>query len=162
MTEVALDAARLLLNGRWAALASLDDSGPLASMVAYAPDPSCGGVLMLLSELAQHTRNLLEDPRASLVVSAPDVGGGDPQQLARVTLIGEARPLTPGSRTCEDAKAIYLAHLPDAGPRFALADFRLFRLLPATVRYVGGLARAASLSSAELAGAAAALGGTGR
>ena len=35
--------------------------------------------------------------------------------------------------------------------RFGLADFHLFRLVPAEIRYVGGFARALSMTPAELA-----------
>ena len=50
--------------------------------------------------------------------------------------------------------ALYLSRFPDAEMRFGLADFHLFRLVPAEIRYVGGFARAFSMTPAELAEAA--------
>ncbi len=111
--------------------------------------------LLLLSELAQHTRNLLADPRVSLVVSDPDGGDGDPQLLPRATLVGEARPVPVETEEFSAARTRYLSYFPDAEMRFELADFHLFRLVPSAVRYVGGFARAASISPATLSQAAA-------
>ena len=52
--------ARLIVERRWGALATLREDGtPLASQVAYAAQPANGSLLMHLSELAEHTRNLL-------------------------------------------------------------------------------------------------------
>ena len=153
-TDVELDAARLFLTRRWAALATLEAGAPLATMVAYAPEAHLEGVLLLLSELAQHTRNLLADPRVSLVVSDPDGGDGDPQLLPRATLIGAARSIASDTAEFAAARLLYLSHFPDAEMRFELADFHLFRLAPSAVRYVGGFARAASISPAKLSDAA--------
>jgi putative heme iron utilization protein len=154
-TDFELDAARLFLTRRWAALATIEDGAPLATMVAYAPEARLDGLLMLLSELAQHTRNLLADPRVSLVVSDPDGGDGDPQLLPRATLVGEARPIARDTAEFAAARTLYLSSFPDAEMRFELADFHLFRLAPSAVRYVGGFARAASIVPAKLSQAAA-------
>jgi putative heme iron utilization protein len=154
-TEFERSAARLFLTRRWAALATIEDGAPLATMVACAPEARLDSVLLLLSELSQHTRNLLADPRASLVVSDPDGGDGDPQLLPRATLIGEARPISSESGDFDAARTLYLSHFPDAEVRFELADFHLFRFVPSAVRYVGGFARAASISPAQLSDATA-------
>jgi hypothetical protein len=55
--------------------------------------PQCSHVepLFLISPLAQHTRNLGADPRASVLVASP--AGADPMQEPRATIIGTARPL---------------------------------------------------------------------
>jgi putative heme iron utilization protein len=87
-TSTELDAARPILTRRWAALATLTDNGPSASMVAYAPEPDLSSLLLFLSGLSQHTRNLLEEPRVALVVTEPDSGEGDPQTLARLSVKG--------------------------------------------------------------------------
>ena len=150
-TDFEVDAAQLILTSRWAAIATVEGGAPIASMVAYAPEPSLQGVLLFLSELSQHTQNLLDDPRVSLVVSAPDTGRDDPQSLPRATLTGEARPLTGDGKAFREAQALYLSRFPDAEMRFGLADFHLFRLVPAEIRYVGGFARAFSMTPAELA-----------
>ena len=149
-TDFELDAARLFLTRRWAALATIEDGAPLATMVAYAPEARLESVLLLLSELAQHTRNVLADPRVSLVVSDPDGGDGDPQLLPRATLVGDARTIARDTDEFTAAKTLYLSCFPDAEMRFELTDFHLFRLVPSAVRYVGGFARAASIAPAKL------------
>lgn len=146
-SAVQLEAARLVVEERWAALATVDDDGPSASMVAYAIEPATLVLVMHLSGLSAHTRQLLSDARASVAISRPDSGQGDPQQLPRVTLAVTARPLEPGSPEHAAASAAYLARFPDASMRFALADFVLFAGAIEGVRYVGGFARAASFDA---------------
>ena len=156
-SEHELEAARLILNHRWAALATVEGGAPLATMVAYAPEPTLDGIIIFLSELSQHTRNLLRDPRVSLVISEPDDGEDDPQLLPRVSLTGGARPIAAEDAGFERVKALYLSRFPDAEMRFEMSDFHLFRLVPADIRYVGGFARAFSMSPKDLTDAAAAL-----
>lgn len=69
-----LEAVELIRAQRWAALGTIGGEGPLASMVAYVAEPDPANLLMFLSRLSQHTRNLLADPRASLAVAVPDSG----------------------------------------------------------------------------------------
>src|SRR5512140_1537945 len=154
--EMNHDAARLILEERWAALATLDGGLPLATMVAYAPEPSLTGLLMLLSGLAAHTGALLADPRCSLAVTRPDAGTGDPQLLPRVSIQGSAIALEADEPQYGAAKRTYLARFPDAEPRFDLADFVLFRFVPAEARYVGGFARAIRMTGNQLSEAATA------
>lgn len=146
-------AVRDLLTGqRWAALATIDNSGdPFASKVACVQDPAAGGLLMHLSELAEHTRNLAARPGASLVIGQPDLGEGDPQTLARLSVAGRVERVEPDSADFPGARARYIARLPDAEVRFGFADFVLLRLVPARGQFVGGFARARSLSAATLA-----------
>ena len=156
-SELALEAARLLREERWAALATLHEGGPLASHVAYAPEQDLSALVLHLSGLSAHTRDLLADGRASLAVGRPDSGAGDPQTLPRLTLTGRAGPLDEDDPAHGAAKALYLARFPDAGMRFTLPDFVLFRFVPDGVRFVGGFARAARVSPEQLAEAARAL-----
>ncbi len=154
---VEVEVVRLILGERWGAIATLDGGAPFASMVAYAPEPTLDAVLLFLSHLSQHTRNLLEDPRVSLAISRPDSGEGDPQLLPRVTLTGTVDAIERDSEAWGPAMEIYVGRFPDAAPRFELADFHLLRLRPTSVRYVGGFARAFSMTDADLREAASAL-----
>ncbi len=58
---------------------------PYGSFVAYGMWE--GRPVFLVSHLAEHTRNLLQDNRASLLVAEP--GTGDPLARGRVTLVGQ-------------------------------------------------------------------------
>lgn len=147
--------ARIIRAGRWAALATHGDGGPLASMVAYAYEPDFAGFLMHLSRLSLHTRNLLTSPFASIAISEPDTASvRNPQTLPRVSIQGEARPLPGGSPEFAAARALYEKRFPDSSPLFGFEDFLLFRLLPREARFVAGFARAYTVGADELKEAA--------
>ncbi|KAG0630511.1 hypothetical protein M758_1G183500 [Ceratodon purpureus] len=64
---------------------------PFGSFVDFAPDDS-GHLIFSFSALAIHTRNLLSDPRCTVVIQLPGSGGlGN----ARVTIFGDVYPLSP-------------------------------------------------------------------
>ena len=151
MSALTREAAALIQAERWAALATLEGGEPSASMVAYALDAGGRGLLLFLSQLAQHTQSLVAHPRAALVISEPDTDGGDPQRLQRVTLTGDAVVIPPGVEAFVEAGERYVARFPDALPRFELGDFLLFRFTPLAGRYVGGFARAARFTWQQLA-----------
>lgn len=149
------DVARLIRGERWAALATLGERAPFASLAAYAPEPDLAGFILHLSRLAPHTQNLLSDPRASLAICEPDTAGGDPHTLARLSVQGVVEVVTPETAEYASARDLYLQRLPETERLFSFGDFVLFRLVPKEARYVGGFARAFSLSAAELRAAAA-------
>lgn len=146
---------RLIRAERWAALATLSEGAPFGSLVAYAPEPDLAGFVLHLSRLAPHTHNLLSDPRASLAICEPDSGGEDPHTIARLSVQGVVEVVSPETLEYAAARDLYLQRLPEAERLFGFSDFVLFRLVPKEVRYVGGFARALSLSAAELRAAAA-------
>jgi heme iron utilization protein len=130
------------------ATVALDPAGfPFGSLVAYAVD-DVGRPLLCLSDLAEHSRNLGADPRASLMAAAE--GGGDPLALARVTVLGSVVELH--GEACADALGTYRDRHPDAFYA-AFADFRLYRLDVASVRYVGGFGRMSWVSADDHAAA---------
>ena len=60
----------MLQHHRWAAMATLNEAGlPAASMVAYALDTQRGHIYLHLSGLAAHTKELLRQPAAALIIS---------------------------------------------------------------------------------------------
>jgi putative heme iron utilization protein len=143
---------RLISEQRWAALATVDQKGdPQASMVAYVPEPGFSGILLHLSQLAAHTRNLLETSRASLVITEPDDRECDPQTLARASFSGPVRAIARDGDEYSKGKERYLARLPDAEQLFAFGDFTLLRLQPRSIRFVAGFGRAFSFSETDLA-----------
>jgi putative heme iron utilization protein len=143
------EAVRALLAGaRHAVLSThgLEPAGyPYGSLVPVATTAR-GEPLLLVSRLAQHTRNLTADGRASLLVTA-DAGAGDPQQAARATVLGTSRRLE--GPEAQLARARYLEAHPAAEMYFGL-DFDLWVLAPVEARYVGGFGAAAWVSGSEL------------
>ena len=140
----------LLQSQRWAALATVDaQCVPLASMVGYAMSAQLDSATLHLSRLAAHTRNLLANRHAALVIGAHDGGQSDPQQLPRATLQGRVEVIERENERYRSLRDGYLARLPDAAPLFDFPDFILFRLVVEEVRFVGGFAQAFSYRGQE-------------
>lgn len=141
----------LLTRQRVAALGTLDEQGaPFVSMVPYALLPAAGELIIHISGLAPHTRNLERQPRAALMVCEAEVAGEPVHALARVSLDVNALPCPSGSAENVAARTAYLARFPEAEPMTALGDFRFVRLQPAGARQVAGFGAARRLDAAEL------------
>jgi hypothetical protein len=155
MQQADREILRGLVNGhRQAALGTLADESPFLSMVLYAVERRASAApafLIHVSRLAPHTRQLLADPRASLMVMEPDVNADDPQALARVTFQVTAGVIHVDGADFAAARASYLARLPQQEYLFGFPDFLLVRLTPSQARYVGGFASAFSLNAAQVA-----------
>jgi len=143
-------ARRLLRAARAGTLATSMQGQPFASLVtpATAPDLS---VLLLLSDLSEHTRHLRADPRCSVLVWGV-AEGANPQTAPRVTVTGLAEAVSDGALT-----ARYLAVHPYAALYAGFGDFNLWRIRPVNGLYVGGFGRAARLRAADLTPDAAAV-----
>ncbi len=118
-------------HGVLATLSVRQAGWPFASATPFALDAE-GRPLLLLSELAEHTKNLRADPRASLLVQ--DSGAqDDPQAGGRVTLLGT---LAPSSDS--DAAERYVERHPQAEHYLRLGDFHVWVLEPKEARFVNG------------------------
>ncbi|NJD87578.1 MAG: hypothetical protein FIB05_06160 [Betaproteobacteria bacterium] len=147
-------AARLaaLVRGRKAAaLGPLHAGAPVVSMVPYAVVPGGTAFVIHVSRLAAHTKDMLADPRVSLLVMQPEGEDVDAQALARVSIQGEARELARGSEEEREARGAYLARFPEAAPLTEFGDFSFFAIRPAQARFVAGFAQAMSLGADTLA-----------
>lgn len=148
--------AALICEHRQSALGTLDDQGaPFVSMVLYVPEETRAttarrGFLIHISRLSAHTRHLEADNRASLLITQPDSGTGDPQQLPRVTIQVRAERISHESEEYARARARYIERLPASEFLFTLPDFALYRLIPTEARYIGGFGRAFSLTAEQL------------
>jgi heme iron utilization protein len=120
---------------------------PFASSAPYAADGR-GRPVFLFSRLAVHTKNLLADPRAGLMVAQPDTPG-DPA-AGRVTLLGEVAPV--GEREAGAARRLYLARHRDAGQWADFGDFVLYRMEIREVYYVGGFGSMGWIAAADFEG----------
>jgi hypothetical protein len=90
--------------------------------------------LLLVSALAEHTRNLLADGRASLAVS--ESGSANIQEAARLTLVGDFAPFSAPAETI----ARYCRYLP-AAEQYLQLDFMFFRMRVERARYIAGMGR---------------------
>jgi hypothetical protein len=117
------------------------DGFPFASVVPFVTDEHHRPIF-LISSLAEHSRNLLTDPRASLMI-AKTLGEGE---MARVSLMGEAHPIEADPLLV----ARYLRYHPHAERFLQLGDFRFYRFEPVKVLTVGGFAKASWLDGSRL------------
>jgi putative heme iron utilization protein len=119
---------------------------PFASLTPYAFAAS-GEPLFLISNLAEHTRNLRADPRVSLFIQDSSALA-HPQAGARITIMGLAKEVDEDE--IEDARRRYLARLPEGEGLFQMADFALFKLQIERVRFIGGFGEIFWLNPEEL------------
>ena len=143
--ELAADARALVRRALKASLATIaaGSGHPYASLITVATEAS-GAPVFLISALAQHTKNLAQDPRASILFDGTGAAG-DPLQGARVTLFGKAE------KTGEEAaRRRFLARHPEAAFYADFPDFAFWRLEVEGAHYIGGFGRIVDLSPAEL------------
>lgn len=129
----AAQARRYLRAQRYGVLSTLSQKlggYPFGSLAPYVLDHAARPVI-LISRLAEHTRNIDADPRVSLLVHEP---AGDLQAAARVTLIGEAAPLDAPTAF----RSRYVRFFPEAARLLALGDFSFYAITPRTIRFIGG------------------------
>ena len=125
-----------------------DDSGrPYASLVLVAPAVD-GSPILLLSDLADHSRNLKRDARAALLFDGT-AGLDDPLTGPRVSVLGQVRPV-PGRADAARLKAIFLARHPGAAVYADFTDFRVYRMAVESAHYVAGFGQIHWLSAAEI------------
>lgn len=134
----------LLHSAQEAALATHSttlEGFPFASAVPFVTDEHHRPIL-LISGLAEHSRNLAANSRASLMI-AKTLGEGE---MARVSLMGELLPFDADPLLV----ARYLRYHPHAERFLQLGDFRFHRFEPTRVLTVGGFAKASWLEGSRL------------
>lgn len=136
MSALGAEARRLARGQTQGVLSTLSlrvEGHPFGSVAPYVLDHA-GRPVILISDLAEHTRNLQADPRCSLITQpfSPDM-----QVAGRVTLLGRA-----GRLPEKDALGPrYLRHHPQAEGYFAMHDFAFWVIEPVRIRYIGGFGR---------------------
>ena len=131
------EARELVASQSSGLLATCSAGHPWGSLVAYGPLDD-GSPVLLVSRMAEHGRNLLAEPRASLVVTDLSVSD-DPLACPRVTLSGHVRQ--PSGENAQTALAAFMAAVPHASRYARFADFTLWVLRVERVRWVGGYGR---------------------
>src|SRR4051812_9835908 len=141
--------ARTLLHlsrtGSLSTLSRKQAGFPFGSVMPYGLDDH-GRPTFLISTMAMHTQNLQADPRASLLVTAPDAAT-DPLGAARVTLVGTAAPIP--QQEVGEARAGYLDRYANAKYWVDFEDFSFYRLDVVDVYYVGGFGVMGWVAAAE-------------
>jgi len=141
--ELGSAARRLIRSRDLAALGTSLGGRPYVSLVAAACD-SDASPLLLLSDLAQHTRNLIADPAVSLLFE-DTAGHADRLAGPRLTLLGRAE-------RCDDPRAAarFAARYPASAAYAGFGDFHLYRVSIERGHLVAGFGRIAWIEAAEL------------
>lgn len=135
MSDHASTARRLLNHQSVGVLSthSIDVEGyPFGSIAPYAIDYE-GEPTILISEIAQHTRNIKHNNKVSLTVF--DAGSDDPQSSSRLTWIGDAESIDPSDN---DTRERYLRYFPSSESYFETHDFSFYRIRLRRARFIGG------------------------
>lgn len=153
-TDAARSLKQLIRKERVAALATLRDCAPHASMTLFLAADDYSAFYIHVSRLAWHTQDLLKDPRVALLMTDADDGRDDPFTLRRLTLRAKASRIANDAAEFGFLKSAWLGRFPMQSINFELADFNFWRLAPLDARYVAGYGRIMNLSAADLAAAA--------
>ncbi len=108
---------------------------PFGSVAPFVLDHA-GNPIILISNIAEHTKNITANPKVSLLVFA---GAEDLQANARLTLLGEAMLIDKSAD--KDLRTRYLRYLPQAATYFDMHDFAFYRIQATYVRYIGGFGK---------------------
>lgn len=134
----------------------VEDGWPTGSAVIPACDID-GSPLILISELADHTRHIAHDPRVSLLYATSSGSPGIPPEqdtardadntadTARMTVFGRA--VKSGDT---DLKGRYLASRPSAAIYAGFADFSIYRIEVTAAYWVGGFGKQRRLRGDQL------------
>src|SRR3954465_10141377 len=127
--------------------------GALATLMPGSGDPYCslvnvashcdGSPILLISRLALHTRNILADPRVSLMLD--ERAEGDPLEGARIMLAGRAEKAGAGDTEAVRVRRRYLNAHPSAEAFAGFKDFSFFRIRPGGAHLVAGFGRIVDL-----------------
>jgi heme oxygenase (biliverdin-IX-beta and delta-forming) len=132
--DPALFSRRLARRCDRAALATSLTGAPYASLVLLAHDHDASP-LLLLSDLAQHSRNIAAEPRVSLLLDGT-AGYSDPLAGPRLSIQGRA-----AATADPDLLARFTSRHPASAGYAGFGDFRLYRVAVERAHLVAGFGR---------------------
>jgi heme iron utilization protein len=135
MSKEAIDnAAALIKSKQDGVLSTLSvklKGFPFGSVVPYCLDNARWPVV-LISTIAEHTKNIKADNRCSLTIV---MEGEDVQANGRICLIGHMEELL---STEKEVMERYYVQFPKSRSYDATHSFSFYRLAPISIRYIGG------------------------
>lgn len=117
---------------------------PFGSVVPYLVSPT-GQVAIFISQLAEHTKNILVDNKVALTIS-DSAHSENPVAEARITLVAEAAL----SLQQEQLRSLYREQFVDAETILSLAGFQFFELELIAVRLIAGFGEIGWLNPEQL------------
>jgi heme iron utilization protein len=137
MSRYAIHARDLILSARWGVLATASQSmegHPFGSLTPYDVDAR-GDIVIYVSHLAEHFRNLRHDPRGSLTVAGYPVAR-DVQAAPRATVLLTFSPVP--DTELSSVNASYRRRFPQSEDYELTHDFVYLRGTPLRIRWIGG------------------------
>ncbi|MBC7786303.1 MAG: DUF2470 domain-containing protein [Methylophilaceae bacterium] len=145
------EAKQFLCSTRSGVLSSFSakfEGYPFGSVAPFVLDHALQPIV-LISTIAEHTKNILLNRKISLLVFA---GHEDLQASSRLTLMCDAVKIETDESNQEyiDLRARYCRYFPDSVGYFATHDFNFYRLHIRQARYIAGFGNMGWLSGCEL------------
>lgn len=131
--------ARDLLNSEYQGILcthSLEVEGyPFGSVVPYCLSAE-GQPVILISTIAQHTKNIIVNNKVSLI--STESGSDDSQTVGRITYLGDVRKLDENN---EETFELYYCFFPQSRDYHKTHDFDFYAIDLLRVRYIGGFGK---------------------
>ena len=137
-------------NGILSTFSSQFTGYPFGSVTPFILDEHAQPVI-LISSIAEHTKNILANPKVSLLVFE---GNDDLQASSRLTLMGEAVKIE-SIETSTDYQNLYLRYLryfPQSASYFATHDFYFYRITITHARFIEGFGKMGWIEGHALVG----------
>lgn len=113
---------------------------PFGSVVPYCLDQNLRPFI-LISSIAQHTKNINENSKVSLTIIESNTNTNK-QSKGRLTFIGDAEKISAEDKSqWEEYRQKYLNYFPEAVDYFGTHDFEFYRILPKRLRFIGGFGK---------------------
>ncbi|WP_153766017.1 HugZ family protein [Endozoicomonas sp. OPT23] len=139
--QAANDARSLLLNEYHGVLSTHSDDVPgypFGSVMPYCLDGE-GNPVILISRIAQHTKNIEANPKVSLIVS--ETGFDDVHLGGRLTWIGDAERVEKDDESLTDLEARYYSFFPAAKGYHKAHGFDFYRIKLVRGRFIAGFGK---------------------
>ncbi len=144
--SLALEAKQFLRSTRSGVLSSFSTKFagyPFGSVMPFVLGHDCQPIV-LISTIAEHTKNIIANPKVSLLVFA---GAEDLHANGRLTLIGEAAQI---EKDDADLMARYCRYFPESTGYLAMHDFQFYRINIAQARYITGFGKMSWMEGDEI------------
>ncbi|MGK0367064.1 MAG: putative heme iron utilization protein [Thermoproteota archaeon] len=153
MNENSISALKLLKNEATGILSthSLDVEGyPFGSVTPYSLDDQFNPII-LVSAIAQHTKNMDADAKVSLTITEGSTEA-EKQSLGRYTFLGDAKKIESGSDDYKNVSERYLRYYPVAKQYFEAHNFDFYRINFVKGRYIRGFGKIFWIENTEWTG----------
>lgn len=144
--SLALEAQQFLFsthNGILSTHSAKFEGYPFGSVAPFVLNHQ-GMPTILISSIAEHTKNIIQNCKVSLVVFANEA---DLQANARLTLLATAEQT---DKNNDLMRARYLRYLPQAAQYFDMHDFTFYTLHISHARYIAGFGKMGWVDGAEM------------